>query len=252
MNNGSEQLRVIGAQKIHETTHIAKKHLNAIFEGDFSNLNKIQLLGFISILEREYNLNLDELRAECLEYFSGEPASLKQDDDEVQVFVTSEKDRNFKPLYIAIAIAILLGAIFFSDSLTSTKSTNTYQIDNSAIDDAKNNLNNNQSEEVTDINETIEPEVVKTFKIMSDTELWIGYIDLSSREKYQKLFTGELELDPNKDWLLHLGHGYVDIDVNGEIQEFRGKLNMRMAYQNGEIRKIRFSEFKRLNNGEKW
>jgi acyl carrier protein len=36
----------------------------------FDGLNSVQFVGFISILEREYNINLSELKAKGLEHFS--------------------------------------------------------------------------------------------------------------------------------------------------------------------------------------
>jgi hypothetical protein len=142
-----------------------------------------------------------------------------------------------------------------------------HAIDNSAINNAKDSMSHNatiEDENVTtplvvepepEPEPKLEPEpvkVVKSFKIIPSSQLWIGYIDLSTYKKYQKLFTGELDIDPNKDWILTLGHGYVKIEIDGEVTEFNDKLNIRLLYKDSKISKISFSEFKELNRGNKW
>jgi len=138
----------------------------------------------------------------------------------------------------------------------------THVIDNSAINNAKDSMSQNAT--IEDKNTTLpvveevkpEPvkvvEVEKSFKIIPKTELWIGYIDLSNHKKYQKLFKGELEIDPNKNWILTLGHGYVKVEINGEVEEFKDKMNIRLLYKDSKLSKINFKEFKKLNKGSKW
>ena len=95
MSDGLDKLKAIGAQKIHEKTHIARIHVQAILHNSFEGITKIQFLGFISILEREYSVKLDELKARGLEYFGGE-TSQESDDIEPHVFVTPKKKKSFK------------------------------------------------------------------------------------------------------------------------------------------------------------
>ena len=42
------------------------------------------------------------------------------------------------------------------------------------------------------------------------------------------------------------------IDIDGKITEFKTKLNIRLLYKDAKIKKISFTEFKKLNNGNKW
>ena len=72
---GLEKLREIGTHKIFERTHIAKKFVEDILNENFSSMNRVQFAGFLSILEREYNLDLHELSEayHCLLYTSPSP-----------------------------------------------------------------------------------------------------------------------------------------------------------------------------------
>ncbi len=54
---------------ISNRTRLSSENLEHLFKRDFTSFRKVQALGFISILEREYRVDLSQLRAECLAYF---------------------------------------------------------------------------------------------------------------------------------------------------------------------------------------
>jgi hypothetical protein len=258
MSDGLSKLKSIGAQKIHEQTHIARQHVQAVLHETFDDITKIHLLGFISILEREYSVDLSDLKEKAKIFYAGENLSDEQD---TKVFVSPKKKKNYTLVYIVVVAVIFAVAVSFTLDLTSTASdkSKNHVIDNRAINHAKDSMSQNAT--VEEINATVpvvveikpEPiEIVKSFKIITSSQLWIGYIDLSTYKKNQKLFTGELDLDPNKDWILTLGHGYVKVEINGEVTEFKEKLNIRLLYKDSKLSKISFKEFKELNKGSKW
>jgi len=198
-----------------------------------------------------------------LKFYNDDSVETEQD---VKVFVTPKKKKNYTLLYLIVVVVIFAVAVSFTLDLSSTASTKAkaHPIDNSAIENAKDSMSQNAT--IEDKNTTVvapepvapvivEPEpvkIVKSFKIIPSAELWIGYIDLSNHKKYQKLFTGELEIDPNKNWILTLGHGYVKIEIDGEVTEFKEKMNIRLLYKDSKLSKINFKEFKKLNKGNKW
>ncbi|MEA2092106.1 MAG: hypothetical protein U9O83_07065 [Campylobacterota bacterium] len=270
MSNGFDRLKSIGAQKIHEQTHIARHHAQALLHESFDDINRIHFLGFISILEREYGVDLSDLKTKGEEFYSGETTKVEE---EVKVFVTPKKKKNYTLVYITVAVLIFIIAVLFTLNLSSSAFTKvkSHPIDNSAIENAKESMSHNATLKnkklaVEDINITTEDknstlprvvqsesvELVKSFKIMSKAQLWLGYIDLGTYKKYQKLFSGEIVLDPGKDWLLALGHGYVNIEIDGEVTEFKEKRNMRFLYKDSKLSKINLEEFKELNRGNKW
>ena len=257
---GFEKLKEIGAQKIHEQTHIARGHVQALLHETFDDMTKIQFLGFISILEREYGVKLDALKSKGLEYFQ----DITHTTEDNKVFITPKKKKNYSTLYIAVAAAMFVGVAIFTLNLSTDKSKKNSQLDNRAIESAKKNIEPVQVG-VSDANISAikEPEVksepikemeivAKSLKILPKTKLWMGYIDLETHKKSQKLFTDELVLDPSKEWLMSLGHGYVTIEIDGIAQEFNDKMNIRLLYKDGELRKIKYKEFKRLNRGKEW
>ncbi len=265
MSEELDLLREIGAQKIYEDTHISLHHVQSVIHESFDGLTKVQFLGFISILEREYNLELSALKAKGLSYFENESVVTKS---ETSVFVEKKRAKNPTPIYIFIAILVFVLVAYFTignDSSTAEK----VNIDNSTIVTAQKNINpaayeQNSSDVNTalvDENKTISLVVVQeleeemlppSLKVIAKNKLWIGYINRTDGVKKQTIIKESLELDPSKEWLLSLGHGHVDIAINGELQEFKTPNRMRFLYKDGEIKKLTSRDFKILNEGRVW
>ncbi len=253
MSEELQALRSIGAQKIHEQTHIARHHAQALLHESFDDMTKVQFLGFISILQREYSVDLSELKLKGEEFYGAKTSSHEQS---TKVFVTPKKKKSYTGIYIVLVVLIAIVFIVGSFLTTQTK-TKSDPIDNSAIENAKENIQISESnitliEDENITKEIVIPEVEKAFKIISKRRLWIGYMDLKTYKKNQKTFSGEMSLDPQKDWLLTLGHGHVDIEIDGEVTNFKDRRNIRFLYKDSNLSKITFEEFKKLNRGKKW
>ena len=266
MSKDLKILKAIGAQKIHETTHISKAHVQAILDEKFDNLHSVQLAGFISILEREYDIDLSELKNNAILYFN-ENIQEVSGEKNVKVFVPKN---NTKPFILLVGIIIIFIIIFSSVNFLSedTNVVKVVKIDNSVIKNTQDNLKVKQ-EIQTNIEKKIELEhkdnvkqnVVQklqdknetlSFKIIPEREVWMGYIDLSTYKKYQKTFSEEFSLDPKKDWLLAFGHGNINIELNGIIKKFKNPKNIRFSYINAQLTEISLDELKTLNKGNRW
>lgn len=264
MDDNLEKLQSLGAQKIYETTHIPVEHVQALLHNSFESFSKVQFLGFVSILEREYHLDLSKLRESGISYFN-DKSSLYAD---TKVFVASNKKKKKSLLYVVIASAIFLLALLYSfDAFSDGSEIQEHVVDDSMIKSIQQSIDADSNESIYDMNTTdledtnetvdvaqvVEEQVVeKAFKVNAKSNVWMGYIDFQSNKKYQKSFTGEMDLDPNKDWLLFFGHGYIDIYVNGELKKFNSRNNVRFLYKNGELETITADEFKILNRGSQW
>ncbi|WP_200762732.1 hypothetical protein [Nitrosophilus alvini] len=127
MSNDLEKLKKIGIEEIHKRTYIAHRHIESLLEGDFSKFDKVQALGFVKIIEREFDVDLNELRNDIKSRFS-------EGADEVKSRKVLEKKEklsaNKKPTFpfIAAVLIVLLAASVFlfyqndvSDSVESKK-----------------------------------------------------------------------------------------------------------------------------------
>ena len=149
MSQGLNKLKTLGAQKIHEDTHIALRYVQSVIHESFEGLTKVQFLGFVSILEREYEVDLSELKKKGVEYFKEENESTSK------VFVVPEKKTNFTTLYIIIVIMIFSLAIYASFNFAQA-SKETKVLDNHAILDAQKKIANKTKIDVLDSNKSDE------------------------------------------------------------------------------------------------
>ena len=264
---GLDKLQEIGAHKIYEKTHIARKFVDDILNQKYSSMNKIQFAGFISIIEREYNVDLHELTEAYTTQFNinnskaNEPFVVSQQE--------SEKPSQTKFFYIAIGLVVMVFAILMlkpssqvdvstpEPILVETPSV-VNELNNTTIEEAKLNLNNlgntTVKTEMLEIVEEprVEPAHRSKFEIKPRSKLWIGIVDLETFKRTQRLDSASFELDKDKDWLLVMGHGFVNFDVNGEEQKFKDEKKVWFSYENGVLSKLSRSEFKEKNRGKAW
>ena len=261
MSTGHDKLKSIGAQKIHEATHISRLHVQAVIHESYDDMNRIQFLGFISILEREYNIDLSELKARGIAHFD---EIVPSSQEASKVFVGIEKKKNYTSLYAIIAALIFVGVAYLSLVLTSSEETKIDKVDNTNIKNATANITTSQIEDKADVkseltstqelNSTIEDtitQIQRSFVIKPVSDLWIGYMDLDTNKKYQKtiLKSEELSIDANKNWLLTFGHGYFSIDINGQTIKYTDKNTVRFTYKDFNMTKITYREFLELEKG---
>ena len=152
MSEELDLLREIGAQKIYEDTHISLKHAQSVIHESFEGLTKVQFLGFISILEREYNQDLSMLKEKGLAYFKDEPV---KEVSTTNVFVEPARAKSSTPIYIIVALFVFILVAYFTIGGDSSISE-TVKIDNSAIVSAQKNINPAAYESNTsDLNDTL-------------------------------------------------------------------------------------------------
>jgi len=267
MDEELQILQGIGAQKIYEATHIPIKYVQSILHGSFEGFSKVQFIGFISILEREYQQDLSKITRLGLAYFNEK----KEQSSEEGLFVVPQKKKRNKFLYLLIIVVIFVIVLFlkfttFNDTLAETS------IDDTLIETVKKNIepiaievDQNITLEtnafIDEVNVTTEEKVVeivkpqaieRSFKIVSKSKVWFGYIDVRTNKHYQRVMRGEKNLDPSKTWLLLFGHGYINMYVNGELQKFSSRSKVRFLYKNNRLTPVTIREFKKLNKGRKW
>ncbi|MDD5399646.1 MAG: hypothetical protein PHQ93_00470 [Sulfurimonas sp.] len=163
MSEDFEKLKSIGVQKIHEATHIPRAHVQAILDENFEDLHSVQLSGFISILEREYSLNLSRLRNKSKEYFESKKP-VQKSKKSATLLIASKKKKNFTLIYTVLGVVIFVMFAIFNKPSDGEMS----KIDNSAIKSAQNSIlvvadekNASKVEDNTTVNaqKTLEPAV---------------------------------------------------------------------------------------------
>lgn len=269
MSNGVKTLREIGAQRIHNETHISRIYAQAIIHESFDGLQSVQLIGFLSILEREYNVDLSDLRAKAKIHFEEEKAKIETDE---KIFVSLNPKTSYTKIYVALGFVLFLSFIYINsatDEMEVSEDSNINDVVkiiekapgiNENVVLLKDNNETNTSDRAAPVKEEVVAEVIeqnstvvfRSLKILPKRKVWAGYIDIETNKKFQKIFRKEFVLDISKNWLLLLGPGTVYLEVNGEKRKFSSKRNMRFKYNDGVFTKITVNEFKSLNKGRRW
>ena len=270
MSDALEKLKSLGAQKIYEDTHIPVRHVQAILDENYEGFSRMQFLGFVSILERDYDLDLQEIKSHAIEYYDAQMATEPLAD--AGIFVTPSKQKNFTILYIVVAIFIFLVALYYTlgvadeanntnNIAVQTKIPPKQIVEKEVVPQTKeipivSEVNSTEQEQ--NLTKQVEQKVVKTveksepLEILPRSRVWLGYINVATNKKHQKTFSNELDLNASDEWLFIFGHGYIDVMVNGEKRHFSDKNTLRLHYKDGVLEKISTDEFKKLNRGRKW
>ena len=100
---------------ISKRTRISIANIEKLVQRDFSGTKRVKALGFISILEREFGIELDALKKECSDYFSSSP---EEGFDARLVVTIPEADEQrggfaFKLLMLLVLFGIGYGAWYF-------------------------------------------------------------------------------------------------------------------------------------------
>lgn len=305
-----EKFKQMDVEEIFKKTYITPKIIQCLKEENFGHLcSRNRALGFISIIERQFGLDLSELREkaeQCLEDGSDYHSSLG----------IHKKDSR-KPIYIIgkiIFLILLAGGGYYlytqmqnkealeesqqeffssSQSLASVSSSHVSSIskvDNVAVskkvvkddakkEDAKKEIANKtiQTAETAKNQKVQNVQIASNMLVQEHTELssssqinssqnaivpkitiipkqkvWIGIIYLDNYQRKQFLTSSPIELNTSRDQLIITGHGQLQIDVNGKIEDFNSVKKMRFLYRAGVLEVIDRKATRLYNKGKDW
>jgi hypothetical protein len=172
---GFNTLQELGAKTISSATHIPIAHVESILNKEFEQFQKPQFFGFISILEREYKIDLSGLKQEFLFARAEEEITEETNFDIAETSSKLLENRkallqNKKVIYgaagsvVVLLLIVLLSMIDFS-STTEQK----IEINNTAIDQAKKNLNI-EPVHVANVEEMMKNNEVESAEFGQDTQ----------------------------------------------------------------------------------
>ena len=279
-------LRELGSQTIHATTHIPFVHVEKILKNELSDFQKPQLFGFLSILEREYKIDLSALRQEYL-FDITEAKAAKEPSFDIAESSTKmyEKQKeifsNKKVIVGVVAVVVVAILIFIVSTIDfSYKEEEKIEINNTAIDKAKKNLNimptviedvesfaeNNDVESaefgqeaevekaspIKVIENSTEPMMPLYLRIVPKGRLWLGIINTETHRRRVETISKPLTLDAEKSWLIVTGYGHLDMECGDTTNKYREDRKLLILYEAGVCQIIDKEEFKARNRGKLW
>ena len=184
----SELLEQQDLKLVSIRTMISEENIKRIVSEDYSNLTKAKALGFLSILEREYQLDLKDVRSNAKAYFAMQvPGEIS-----ANIALPKVEDSKKRPKWFLFSILLLLGYAswyFFTQFDKKTLNTlipfnseqnQTEVIEKESIFSVEINENTIKNLEVAPI--VIENEVV-TQKIVEDNTTKINKFNVSTVRK---------------------------------------------------------------------
>jgi len=140
--NLNELIDSEGLEVVSEKTNISVNNLKKLLDLDFEGLNRVKALGFLSILRREYGLELDTIEDSIKSYFIEHAPN-----DSEPILVSMDKEEKSPEFLKWIIIVAILGGVWYLYSIGKldkllTKSADTQETNLTDMEELKSNLNN--------------------------------------------------------------------------------------------------------------
>ncbi len=138
----NELIESEGLEIVNEKTNISIDNLKKLVDLDFEGLNRVKALGFLSILQREYGIEVDTIEDGIKSYFIEHTPN-----DTEPVLVSMDKVDNSSGFLKWIIIFIILGGVWYLYSIGKldkflNKSTNNQETNLTDMEELKGNTNN--------------------------------------------------------------------------------------------------------------
>ena len=275
--NTFEDLQALGTEKIHERTHISRDKVDLVLTKSFAQIGRVQFMGYISILEREYDIELSGIKEEYTQFCQSNPSVLAPKES-----VILQAASNTKPKWIAAGAAVIIGLIaggyYLQGTMSSEPNDDLLNLTTASVQVVETNETN-----VTDMNETNQSTAIPVVKtetnqsvvqpiqpamqqpavssavvggqstqIVPQFKVWYGMIDLSTGKKMQNITADPITVDPTKTWLIVLGHGRVELSSTEGKKVLNDRNTVHFVCENGLFKQITQQEFIERNGGKNW
>lgn len=265
------ELQALGVEKIHEKTHISRDKIELVLTKSYGEINKIQFMGFISILEREYGIDLNDIKEEFLQYQEEHKNSF-QPKQSVILQPSSRAKQKWIMAGLLLILMLIVGGYLTQAKMANDPYEEVMQLSTAAvevIDDAK-ELNTSEAVEINatePVNEqnasvpqaSAQPvQPVQNVSVASGLELrpvykvWVGLIDLATQQKTQMITKEPIKIDTSKNWLIVLGHGRVEIVSPAGNEMINDANTVWFQCENGVLKRLTNKEFIAANGGKGW
>ena len=95
---------------ISTKTNIAENNIDALVAADFEKITRVKTMGFISILEREYNADLSALKEQALEYYNAH-----NEDEKVTLGLPMAEEKKGKSKwFMTLVLLLIIYAIWYA------------------------------------------------------------------------------------------------------------------------------------------
>jgi hypothetical protein len=271
-----EDLQALGTEKIHERTHISRDKVELVLTKSYGEIGQVQFMGFMSILEREYGIDLSDIREEYSTYYQDHVVEVPS---KTSVILQSSSNPKSKWVMAGIILIIILmiggyiaqgkmsnepdealmklsvPTISFHDSVmdANVSDVNESNVSETKVQDSNRTISTATSEKNTTKVSISQPIVSGNGLIIRPTyKVWYGMIDMASGQRIQNITSDPIVIDTTKNWLIFMGHGRLEIESSSGKTELKDKETARFVYENGSLKPLTKDEFIERNGGKNW
>ncbi|MDR0580361.1 MAG: hypothetical protein LBG21_07165 [Campylobacteraceae bacterium] len=276
--DGIEKLEDIGLREVSRKTYIELNYLKLMVNKEFSSLQRVKTLGFVKIIQREYDINMDDWVKEFEEYFQQDNHEKPKEQNSDTILEPRKNTKRSKSIYTVFAVLFLILFMIFAYSFTRGRTghiesipiISNITIENDTVEDALDDIDVRQLDDITinedsiinmtdedSTNETddINQQTIKNLKakISPNTTVWIGVIELATSKKHSYLQEHDMDIDLNKEQLIITGHGDFTLKAeNISDRTFDPRKKTFFYVSDGKINEVKENEFLLLNGGKSW
>lgn len=265
-----EDLQELGANVIHEQTHIARAKLDSILNKTYDDLTRVQFMGFISILEREYGIDLSSIRDEYNEVMQTHLDVVLPKSSAILQAASRTRQKWVIGGVIAVLALITLGymaqgelSISPSEDIIKLTSTDVAVVDQNTDIALPVEINTTVMTPVVEANMSLVmdeqnrsmPSVTnfeKAVSIKPSAKVWVGMMDIDSGKKTQKITKDAIVLDGSKNTLFMFGHGRLEITTPEGKKTLKERNAVWFTFENGKLQQINEVQFMEINKGANW
>lgn len=139
-----EKLKSIDIETIYQKTYMSHQTIECLFDKNFKKLNKFKTLGYIKILEKEFNLDLSEFKEEATRFFDSQEEEMQKQLDMYKP-VSNKLNKN---IIIAIGFLLLIIVAYFFVPFTSSSDYEEKIVANTDITSTQNYVSNDSFQQV--------------------------------------------------------------------------------------------------------
>lgn len=278
-----EKLKAIGADKIREATRLDLGKIEDILEKRFEKIAPVRAKGFVSMLEKEFSLDLSSWLEEYHQFYNQKN---KQEGDQARgdLPCRSHQEKNNFFFWITCTGLFVLGSgfLYWISSQAKIKEIikmdrQDVQIENSQIQPQETTTQEiavsqevsseeDQSErnivsqvplkELDEYGESVFSEIPydeeNILFITANTPLWVGIINLDTKKRVAKI-KEEFDIPLDKQLLISIARGGFSASLDDEDRFFNTYKPIYFIHTiKGGLKQISKEEFMLLNGGVEW
>ncbi|GAB6046090.1 hypothetical protein JCM11957_16890 [Caminibacter profundus] len=244
-------------EEISKRTKISPITLRFIKNKEYDKVQRVKFIGFINLIQREFNIDLSELIEEYDQVYN---TSYKEEKTH-----TEKNEKNNLIFILAIILLIVTGTIIYKYTTSSKNSLleinttsqnssttnfekiynkNTLEINSSVINEDNSSLKNenNSSKNESNLssknksNSSTEKKLLipKTITIIPKEKLWYRAINLDTNKTFEFL-TSKPKTLTGSNYFIKFGHGNLTIEYGNKIIEPNTKKIIRILFKEGNF-----------------